>query len=120
MLAYAAKPVLADALFYGPTSPPVAPYTWPVTKLASLDASSTYIGATSAGCPGQPSGVSSPKSARLFGNWPPLGCNAVQNGPGATAASCFARHLLKLRRRPCSPGSPEDAAKDRRRRSSSY
>ena len=38
---HASVRALITTLDYGPTSPPVAPNTWPVVKLASLDASST-------------------------------------------------------------------------------
>jgi hypothetical protein len=72
--AHRAEPAPAQ----GPDRPPPLPYTLPVVNVPSDDASSTYTGAISAGCPGRPSGVSAPNFGSSSGNWPPLGCSGVQ------------------------------------------
>src|SRR5690606_40435491 len=59
--------------------------TVPETKLASdVEARKTNAGATSAGCPARPSGVSCPNFSIFSSGWV-AGCSGVQIGPGATA-----------------------------------
>ena len=76
----------------------MTPSTVPETYDASAgEARKTKAGATSAGWPARPSGVSEPNCSIFSVSWV-AGCSGVQIGPGATA---FTRM----------PSSPSEAAR---------
>ncbi len=64
-------------------TPPVTATVAPAMQLAWSDASNTYAGASSAGCPGRWNGTCLPNSqARSMSSV--QGMSGVQTGPGAT------------------------------------